>query len=100
MKWEVQVSGNAYDLCELAKSLINDDFRIIKRDGYFFLETIRFTGLNTAAEVTAIASDLLPILTGAARLSLSGRTPLQIANIALSKMKSKSCPTRLMAKNF
>ncbi len=82
MKWEVQVSGDAHDLRELAKSLTNDDLRIIERDGDFFLETIRFSDLTTSEEVSAVISDLLPILTGAARLSLGGRTPLQIANIA------------------
>ena len=82
MKWEVQVSGDVHDLRELAKSLTNDDLRIIERDGHFFLETIRFSDLTTSEEVTAVTSDLLPILTGASRLSLGGRTPLQIANIA------------------
>ena len=82
MKWEVQVSGDAHDLRELAKSLINDDLRIIERNGHFFLETIRFSNLTTPEKITAVTLDLLPILTGAARLSLGGRTPLQIANIA------------------
>lgn len=82
MKWEVQISGDLSDLCELAKSLTNNDLRIIERDGQFFLETIRFSYLTTSEEVIAVTSDLLPILTGAARLSLGGRTPLQIANIA------------------
>lgn len=82
MKWEVQISGNSHDLHELAKSLTNDALRIIERGGHFFLETISFSNLTTSEEVTAVASDLLPILTGAARLSLGGRTPLQIANIA------------------
>ena len=82
MKWEVQVSGDVHDLCELAKSLTNDELRIIERDGYFFLETIRFSDLITSEEVTAVTSGLLPILTGATRLSLGGRIPLQIANIA------------------
>jgi len=81
MKWEVQVSGDEHDLRELAKSLTKDDLRIIERKRDFFLETIRFSDLTTPEEVTAVTSDLLPILTGATRLSLGGRTPLQIANI-------------------
>ena len=82
MKWEVQISGDVHDLGELAKSLTNDNLRIIERDGQFFLETIRFSELTTSEEVTAATSDLLPMLTGASRLSLGGRTPIQIANIA------------------
>ena len=75
MKWEVQISGDVHDLGELAKSLTNDNLRIIERDGQFFLETIRFSELTTSEEVTATTSDLLPMLTGAVRLSLGGRTP-------------------------
>lgn len=86
MKWEVQLNGDAHDLRELAKSLTSDELCIIERDGQFFLETIRFSDLTTPKEVTAVASDILPILTGAARLSLGGRTPLQIANITKVRM--------------
>ena len=82
MKWEIQICGDAHDLRELAKSLTNDDLRIIEKNGHFFLEAIRFSNLTTSEEVTAVASDFLPILTGATRLSLGGRTPLHIANIA------------------
>lgn len=82
MKWEVQLSGDEHDLRELEKSLTNDELRIIERDGQFFLETPRFSDLTTSEEVNAVTSDILPILTGAARLSLGGRTPLQISNIA------------------
>lgn len=81
MKWEVQVSGDAFDLRELAKSLTNEDLRIIEREGHFFLKTIQLSELTTSEEVTAIMSNLLPILTGATRLSLGGRTPIQIVNI-------------------
>jgi hypothetical protein len=82
MKWEVQLNGDAHDLRELAKSLTNDELRIIERDQQFFLETIRFSKLTSSEEVTSVTSDILPILTGAARLSLGGKTPLQIANVA------------------
>jgi hypothetical protein len=82
MKWEVQLNGDTHDLRELAKSLTNDELRIIERDQQFFLETVRFSKLTSSDEVTSVTSDILPILTGAVRLSLGGRTPLQIANIA------------------
>jgi hypothetical protein len=82
MKWEVQLNGDTDDLRELAKSLTKDDLCITERNGQFFLETTRFSGLTTIEELRSAASDLLSILTGAVRLSLGGRTPLQIANIA------------------
>jgi len=82
MKWEVQLNGSTDDLRELAKSLTNDDLCITERNGQFFLETTRFSGLTTREELNSEASKILSILTGAVRLSLVGRTPLRIANIA------------------
>jgi hypothetical protein len=38
MKWEIQVSGDARDLRELSKSLINDELRLAEREGQFYLE--------------------------------------------------------------
>lgn len=81
MKWEVQVSGDVFDLCELVKSINNDEMRITKRDEYFFVESILFNNLATDKEVFTVASDILAVLTGATRLSLGGRIPLQIVNV-------------------
>ena len=35
IKWEIQISGDAWDLRELSKSLINDELRITERNGQF-----------------------------------------------------------------
>jgi hypothetical protein len=83
MKWEIQVSGGARDLKELSKSLTNDELRITERDGQFYLESTRFETLTTSEEVRSAASEILPILIGATRLALGGRTPLEIGGIAM-----------------
>jgi hypothetical protein len=85
MKWEVQISGDAQDLKELSKSLINDELKIIERDGQFFLESTRFESTMTHQDVHFRASEILTILSGATRLALGGRTPLRIGNIAKVK---------------
>ena len=85
MKWEIQVSGDARDLKELSKSLINDELRITERDGQFYLESTRFESLNTYQEVSSVVSEILPMLTGATRLALGGRTPLRMGGVARIK---------------
>lgn len=82
MKWEVQIAGNESDLRELSKSLNGDNLSIEEKDGQYFLLSSQFDGSTNAQEVNSVASDILSILTGATKLSLGGRTPLQIANIA------------------
>jgi hypothetical protein len=82
MKWEIQISGDTRDLKELSKSLVNDELRIIERDGQFYLESTRFEGLSRSEEVRSVASEMLPILTGATRLALGGRVPLGLGGIA------------------
>lgn len=85
MKWEVQINGNVHDLRELTKSLLSDELRITERDGQYYLVTTRFENLVSSEEVRALASEMLPILTGTVRLSLGGRTPLRIMNVARVK---------------
>ncbi|MCI0560764.1 MAG: hypothetical protein MN733_19960, partial [Nitrososphaera sp.] len=48
----------------------------------YFLESRKFETLTTPEEVSSLAKEILQILTGAVRLSLGGRTPLHVANIA------------------
>lgn len=82
MNWEVQLKGDTHDLRELSKSLTDHEYCIIERDGKFFIETARFSSFNTPEVITSDLSNILPILTGAARLSLGGRVPIQVASIA------------------
>ena len=71
-----------FDLTELSKSLVDDELRVFERDGLFFLESNRFDELINSEEVASSAADILKVLTGAVRLSLGGRTPLQVTNTA------------------
>jgi hypothetical protein len=82
MKWEVQISGDATDLKELAKSLKDDVLRIVERNNQYFLESIRFDLFTRSEEVNSATVEILSVLTGAVRLALGGRTPIRIANIA------------------
>lgn len=82
MKWEVQINGDALDLKELSKSLVDDELRIREKNGQYFLESARFENLASSEEVASLATDILKVLTGAVRLSLGGRTPLHVANTA------------------
>ena len=83
MKWEIQLSGDAQDLKDLVNSLRGDDLRIFERDGQYLLESSRFDDLSTSEAVRSLASDVLAVLSGAVRLSLGGRTPLTVANVAM-----------------
>lgn len=82
MKWEVQINGDAFDLKELSKSLIDDELRVVEKKRKYFLESNRFEDLTNSEEVASLAADILKVLTGAVRLSLGGRTPLHVANTA------------------
>lgn len=82
MEWEVQIDGDALDLKELTKSLVDDELRVFDRKGQYFLQSNRFEELINSDEVAALAADILKVLTGAVRLSLGGKTPLHVANIA------------------
>jgi hypothetical protein len=81
MTWEVRITGDTYDLSELAKSIHDDDFRIYEKEGQYILESSRFDSLASPEEVTDEANRILKILTGATRLSLGGRTPIKIGSI-------------------
>lgn len=82
MKWDVQLTGDPFDLAELSKSLVEDDVRVREKNGEYFLESNRFEELNNSKEVSFLAADILKVLTGAVRLSLGGRIPLRVANTA------------------
>ncbi len=82
MKWEIQISGNETDLKELCKSLGDDELSIEEKEGQYFLVSSQFDELSNVEEIKSAGSDILSILTGATKLSLGGRIPLQIANIA------------------
>lgn len=82
MKWELQLTGDVFDLGELSKSLVDDELRVRERNGQYFLESNRFETVTTPEEVASLAKEILQVLTGAVRLSLGGRTPLHVANTA------------------
>lgn len=82
MKWEIKINGDAHDLKELSKSLVDDELRVLEMNGQYFLESNRFKELINSEEVTSLAAEILKVLTGAARLSLGGRTPIHVVNIA------------------
>jgi len=85
MKWEVQINGDGRDLKELSKSLNKDELRIIETDGQFYLQSTHFESLETSEKVRAAALEMIPILTGATRLALGGRKPLEVGGIAKLK---------------
>jgi len=80
MTWEIQLSGDSFDLDELSKSLNSPDLRIVKRNGQHFMEWSELDALSTHAEVASAASEFLKILSGASRMALGGRTPISCAN--------------------
>ena len=82
MKWEVQITGDKNDLKELSKSLNDDELRIVEKEGQFFLESSRLDNLTNAGEVKSVTTEIMPILTGAVRLSLGGRTPMLVGSVA------------------
>jgi hypothetical protein len=82
MKWEVKLSGDEFDLRKLAESELNEDMRVLERDGQYYLESKHFESLTTYEEVKAAASKKLKILTGVVRRLFGCRTPLAIASIA------------------
>jgi hypothetical protein len=82
VKWEIQINGDTLDLQELSKSLVDDELRVFEKNGQYFLESNRFKEFANSEEVASLAADILKVLTGAARLSLGGRTPLHVANAA------------------
>lgn len=82
MKWDVQITGDVFDLRELSKSLVDDELRVFERNGQYCLESNTFETLTTPEKVSSLAKEILQVLTGAVRLSLGGRTPLHVANIA------------------
>lgn len=89
MKWEIKLSGDTFDLRKLVESQTNDDLRVSERDGQYYLESKRFESMATHEEVSAEASKILGILTGAIRLWLGGRTPLSIATVAQVQQDGK-----------
>src|SRR3990172_4311541 len=85
MEWEVLITGDEFDLNELAMSLTMADPAIAKEENGFVLKSSRFGALQDAEAVRQEAELILTLINGAARMALGTRQPLSVRNIVLTK---------------
>jgi len=67
-RWQVQLTGHAFDLEELPRLLTAPELRVIGQDGRYLLEAEQFEALTESAAVHAAALALLPLINGAGKL--------------------------------
>ena len=82
MQWEIQLAGPSEDLKALEESMSASNIRIFSRNSQFFLEWDGFEHLKLPEEVFDSAKNLLQMLTGAARIAIGMRKPIEVAHIA------------------
>lgn len=67
-RWQVELTGHAFDLEELPGLFTAPDLRVVEQDGRYFLEAEQFEALTESGAVHASALALLPRINGAAKL--------------------------------
>lgn len=67
--WRVELSGQQFDLQELAALTATSDPRVVQEDGVYLLEASAFDSLGAAEDVYFEAVNLVPVMRGAARLA-------------------------------
>jgi hypothetical protein len=59
-RWQVELTGHAFDLEELPRLLADPMLRVVEEAGRYLLEAEQFEALTQAADVHAAAKMLLP----------------------------------------
>jgi hypothetical protein len=67
-RWQVEITGDRFDLEDLPGLFTNPAFRVVEVDGSYFLEASAFEALGTGPEVHAAARRLVTRINGIARL--------------------------------
>ena len=81
MEWLAFITGEGSDLEDLCKSLSSSELSIIKEEQGFVLKSKDFDSLKDAKDVKSRASEILVLISGAARLALGMRRPLSVVYI-------------------
>jgi hypothetical protein len=67
-RWQVELTGHAFDLEELPRLLTDPKLRVVEEEGRYLLEAEQFEALAQGADVHAAAKAFLPRMNGIAKL--------------------------------
>jgi hypothetical protein len=81
MKWEIQLTGDSTDLQMLSQSFNGPDLLISEVNGQFVLSSVHFELLATADAVRNKAQEIVPAVSGTARLLLGAHQPVELGAV-------------------
>ncbi|MGH2660134.1 MAG: hypothetical protein ACRDHS_10835 [Actinomycetota bacterium] len=79
-KWQVELTGERFDLEELPSLFTSPDFRVLDEEGAFYLESSVLDVLEESGAVSHEAERILPILNGAAKLKISNYRNVELGS--------------------
>lgn len=88
-QWQVLLKGQPRDIGDLYKNQRSNSWSIVKYDGKYFLESIKFQCKDSTSEVKKIARDLLELINGSARLKISQFRPVEMEGTLLYQIDEK-----------
>jgi len=93
MAWEVKITGAPSDLRLLAEAFGNPERTIVERESEFFLGGTDFDHLDDAVAVRDKAREVISSVSGASRLFLGAKRPLEVDQVVRVDEEGRRHPT-------
>lgn len=80
--WSIHITGDEFDLAELAQSFTSQELLIIKEENAYLLQSMELDSIEYADEALERAKEIISLVSGAARLTIHAQRPLSVGNVA------------------
>jgi len=81
-KWQVQITGHPYDLEDVYKNQSSASWSVVKDKDHFFMESVLFNDQEEADKIQEIASKIITLINGSAKLRIYGFRPIETGNVS------------------
>lgn len=85
MNWKVRLTGESFDLEELAKVLISSNLAILKDGEDYYLKSLSFDNTDNVEAIRAKAGEIVTLINGSIMLALDARKPIEVSHIVRVK---------------
>lgn len=80
--WSIHITGDEFDLAELAQCFTSPELSIKKEESAYVLQSMELDSIEHADEALERAHELINLVSGAARLTIHAQRPLSVGNVA------------------
>jgi len=80
--WSIHITGDEFDLAELAQCFTSPKLSILKEENAYVLQSTELDSIEHADEALERAKELISLVSGAARLTIHAQRPLSVGNVA------------------